>query len=131
MTAPDRVLPATLAWAVRLLFLEAAGLAALTAYLLFLDLTSVTVSVVVVVAVVLTVLTALGAAAVAVVARALGRAARGARGPAIVVQLFGIAGGGFLLQTGPAWLGLLLMALGGAVGLLVVLPPSTRALGLD
>jgi hypothetical protein len=129
VTAPDRVLPATLAWAVRLIVLEAAGLAALTAWLLYLDLTSGTISVAVAVA--LTVMTALGAAVVALVARALARAARGARGPTIVVQLFVIAGGGFLLQTGPAWLGLLLMALGVAVGLLTVLPPSTRALGLD
>jgi len=127
--APDAVPPATLAWAVRLLFLQAAGLAGLTAYLIYLDLTVDETSVLV--AVVLTVLTALGAVIVAIVARALARLARGARGPAIVVQLFVLAAGGFLLQTGPSWLGLLLMALAAAVGLLIVLPPSTRALGLD
>ena len=129
MTAPDTGVPATLAWAVRLLFLEAAGLAALTAYLIYLDLTADETSVVVAIA--LTVLTALGAIIVAIVGRALARLARGARGPAIVVQLFVLAAGGFLLQTGPLWLGLLLMGLGVAVGLLIVLPPSTRALGLD
>jgi hypothetical protein len=129
VTAGERTTPATLVWAVRLLLLEAAGLAALTVYLIVQDLTSETVSISV--AIVLTVMCALGAAAVAVVARALSRLARGARGPAIVVQLFVIASGGFLLQTGPAWLGLLLMALGLAAGLLTVLPPSTRALGLD
>jgi hypothetical protein len=121
--------PATLAWAVRLLFAEAAGLTGLTAYLGYLDLTSDTQSVAVAVA--LTVLAALGAAAVVIVARSLARLARGARGPSIVVQLFVIAAGGFLLQIGPLWLGLVLMALGVTVGLLVVLPPSTRALGLD
>jgi len=121
--------PATLAWAVRLIFLEAAGLAALTAYLIYLDLTADETSVIV--AVVLTVLTALGAVIVATVGRALARLARSARGPAIVVQLFVIAAGGFLLQTGPSWLGLLLIVLAAGVGLLIVLPPSTRALGLD
>jgi hypothetical protein len=114
---------------VRLLFLEAAGLAALTAYLIYLDLTAEQTSVAVAIA--LTVLTALGAVCVAIVGRALARLARGARGPAIVVQLFVLAAGGFLVQIGPLWLGLLLLALGVAVGLLIVLPPSTRALGLD
>jgi chromate transport protein ChrA len=114
---------------VRLLFVEAAGLAALTAYLIYLDLTAERTSVAVAIA--LTVLTALGAVCVAIVGRALARLARGARGPAIVVQLFVLAAGGFLAQIGPLWLGLLLLALGVAVGLLIVLPPSTRALGLD
>jgi Zn-dependent membrane protease YugP len=68
---------------------------------------------------------------VAVVARSLGRRRSGARGPAVVVQLMVIAAGGFLVQTGPLWLGLVLMALGLLVGLLIVLPSSTRALGVD
>jgi len=121
-------MPATLVWAVRLLLLQAAGLAVLTAYLIVLALTSGPVRVAVAVA--LIVLTALGAVAVAIVARLLGRRTQGARGPAIVVQLFVIASGGFLVQTGPLWLGLVLMALGLVVGLLIVLPPSTRALGV-
>jgi hypothetical protein len=120
---------ATLLWAVRLLFAEAAGLAVLTAYLLWLDLTAHAGSVPVAIA--LTVFAALGAVSVYVVARALGRRLAGARGPAIVVQLMIIASGGFFLQTGPAWAGLLLMALGALVGLLIVLPSSTRALGVD
>jgi len=121
--------PATLVWAVRLLFVEAAGLVALTAYLIVLDLTADAGSVPVAIA--LTVLAAIGAVSVAVVGRWLGRLAAGARGPAIVVQLMVIASGGFLVQTGPLWLGLILMALGLVVGLLIVLPPSTRALGVD
>jgi hypothetical protein len=126
---PDPGLPATLVWAVRLLLLEAAGLAALTAYLIYLDLTAGEAGVAVAVA--LTVLAALAAVVVAALGRALARRAKGARGPAVVVQLMVIATGGFLLQTGPAWLGLLVMALGAGVGVLLVLPPSTRALGLD
>jgi len=121
--------PATLVWAVRLLHLECAALAGLTGWLIVLDLTSPSVNVKMAIA--LTVFAALGVVAVFLVARALGRRTRGARGPAIVVQLFTIAAGGFLLQVGPVWLGLVLMALGLLVGLLIVLPPSTRALGVD
>jgi hypothetical protein len=121
--------PATLLWAVRLLYLECAGLAGLTVYLLILDLTSDDVRIGV--AAGLTVLAALGAVSVFIVARALGRLRPGARGPAIVVQLFVIAAGGFLIQVHPLWLGLVLMALGVLTGLLIVLPPSTRALGVD
>lgn len=121
--------PGTLTWAVRLLLLQAAGLAVLTAYLIIRLLTADDVHVGVAVA--LIVLAALGAAAIVVVARSLARRISGARGPAIVVQLFVIATGGFLIQTGPLWAGLLLILLGLLVGLLVVLPASTRALGVD
>ena len=120
---------ATLLWAVRLLFAEAAGLAVLTAFLIVLDLTGHPESVTLAIA--LTVSAAIGVVFVYLVARALARRMSGARGPAIVVQLMIIASGGFLLQTGPAWAGLLLMALGASVGLLIVLPSSTRALGVD
>jgi len=121
--------PATLGWAIRLLYLECAGLAALTAYLVVLDLTSGNLQVAMAAA--LTVLAALAAVCVFFVARALGRLAAGARGPGIVVQLFVIATGGFLIQVNPLWLGIVLMALGVLTGLLIVLPPSTRALGVD
>jgi hypothetical protein len=120
---------ATLLWAVRLLFAEAAGLAVLTAFLVVLDLTGQAESVTLAIA--LTVAAAIGVVFIYLVARALGRRMAGARGPAIVVQLMIIASGGFLLQTGPAWAGLVLMALGALVGLLIVLPSSTRALGVD
>jgi hypothetical protein len=125
----DSTIPPALLWAARLMFLEAAGLAALAAYLVFRLLTAEDVHIGVASA--LIVMAILAAVAVAVVGRSLGRRIRGARGPAIVVQLFVIASGGFLLQTGPAWAGLLLMALGLLVGLLIVLPASTRALGVD
>ena len=121
--------PATLVWAVRLLYAEAAGLAGLTAYLVVLDLTVETASVPVAIA--LTVLAALGTLFAFLVARALSRRAAGARGPAVVIQLMVIATGGFLLQIGPRWAGLLLLVLGVLIGVLVVLPPTSRALGLD
>lgn len=116
-------------WAVRLLFAEFAGLAVLTAYLIVLDLTAEAGSIAV--AVSLTVLAALGAAAVFLIARGLARRSARARGPAIVVQLFVIATGGFLLQTGPPWAGLALMVWGVGVAVLCLLPVTTAALGLD
>jgi hypothetical protein len=121
--------PATLLWAVRLLYLESTGLAGLTIYLVVLDLTSDGLQIGA--AIGLTVLAALGALSVFYVGRALGRLTAGARGPAIVVQLFVIAAGGFLIQVHPLWAGLALMLLGVLTGLLIVLPPSTRALGVD
>jgi uncharacterized membrane protein YhaH (DUF805 family) len=121
--------PATLVWAVRLLYLECAGLVGLAVYLVVLDLISVDLQIGLAVA--LTVLPVLGAVAVFFVARALGRRRVHARGPAIVVQLFVIAAGGFLIQVDPVWLGVVLMALGVLAGVLIVLPQSTRALGVD
>jgi hypothetical protein len=121
--------PATLVLAVWLLYLECAGLAGLTVYLVVLDVTSDDLQLGLAVA--LTVLAALGAAAVLLVARGLHRRKVRARGPAIVVQLFVIAAGGFLVQVHPLWLGLVLMALGALTGVLTLLPPSTRALGVD
>jgi hypothetical protein len=121
--------PASLVWAVRLLYLQAAGLAALTVWLVVLDITRNAPEIAVAIA--LTVLAALGAAGVFLVARALGRGSVHARGPAIVVQLFVIAAGGFLIQVHPVWLGVVMMALGVLVGVLIVLPSTTRALGVD
>jgi hypothetical protein len=125
----DKTGAGTLVWAVRLLFAEAVGLAVLTAYLIVLDLTADAGSVPVAIA--LTVLAAIGVAFVYFVASALGKRRLGARGPAVLIQLMIIASGGFLLQTGPVWGGVVLIVLGAVVGLLIVLPPSTRALGVD
>jgi hypothetical protein len=121
--------PATLVWAVRLLYLQCAGLIALTVWLIVLDVTQNAPEIAVAIA--LTVLAAVGAAGVFFVGRALGRGAVHARGPAIVVQLFVIAAGGFLIQVHPVWLGVALMALGVLAGVLIVLPSTTRALGVD
>ena len=129
MTPRELDSPATLVWAVRLLLAEAVALVALAAYLVVLDLTADTTSIAVAVA--LTGFAAVAAVAVVLVARALARRSAHARGPANVVQLFVIASGGFVLQTGTAWIGALLMAFGIGVGLLCVVPPTTRALGLD
>jgi hypothetical protein len=121
--------PATLLWAVRLLYLQCAGLTALTAYLVVLSFTGSDVHVGM--AAGLIVFTALVAVSVYFLARGLSRRAKGTRGPSIVVQLFLIAAGGFLIQVDPVWLGAALLALGALTGTLIVLPPSTRALGVD
>jgi hypothetical protein len=117
--------PVTLRGAVGLLFLEAAGLVALTVALIV-EVARTRTSV----AIGLAVMAAIAAVAVFFVARALGQLRRGSRGPAIVVQLFVIASGGFLVQTSPLWLGILLIVLGAIIGVLIVLPSSTRALGI-
>ncbi|MFI5889151.1 hypothetical protein ACIA5D_03420 [Actinoplanes sp. NPDC051513] len=131
MTGENAVVdkPASLIWAVRLLYLETAGLAALTVWLVVLDITRNVPEIAVAIA--LTVLAALGAGGVFLVGRSLDRRSLHARGPAIVVQLFVIAAGGFLIQVHPVWLGVVLMALGVLVGVLIVLPSTTRALGVD
>lgn len=112
-----------------MLYLQSAGLAALTAYLIVLDLTRD--QVVIAIAASLTVMAALAAAAVFLIARALGRRAVRARGPAVVVQLFLLATGGFLIQYGTIWAGVTLLALGTLTAALILVPPSSRALGVD
>jgi hypothetical protein len=119
----------TLDWGVRLLYLQSAGLAVLTAYLIVLDLTRG--EVVIAIAVSLTVMAALAAAAVFLVARALARRSVRARGPAVVVQLFLLATGGFLVQYGTLWAGVALLVLGAVTAALILVPPSSRALGVD
>jgi hypothetical protein len=121
--------PATLAWAVRLLHLESVALAALTGVLVYLDVTGGALHVGM--AIGLTLFAALAAVAVFFVARGLGRRVSGYRGPAIGVQLFVIATGGFLVQVDPRWLGVVLILFGVLTALLIVLPASTRALGAD
>ncbi|WP_436526675.1 hypothetical protein [Actinoplanes sp. HUAS TT8] len=119
----------SLDWGVRLLYLQSLGMAAFTAYLIVLDLTSDDVNLGV--AASLTVMAALAAVVVFLVARALGRRKVRARGPAVVVQLFLLAVGGSRIQVGPLWLGILLLILGATTAVLVLLPASGRALGVD
>jgi hypothetical protein len=120
---------ATLDWGVRLLYLQGAGLGALTAYLIVLDLPRD--DIVVAVAASLTVMCALAAASVFLIARALGRRSVRARGPAVVVQLFLLATGGFLIQYGTVWMGVVALILGALTAALILVPPSSRALGVD
>ena len=127
MPGPDRT-PGTLRAAVLLLLVEAAALAVLTAYLLVMDVISDPTALSVAIA--LTVFTALCAAAVAAVARALRRRSAGARGPAIVVQLMLSVTAAFLVQGGAGWLGFPVLVTALTTGVLLLLPPTTQALGL-
>ncbi|BEL11517.1 hypothetical protein Q0Z83_097080 [Actinoplanes sichuanensis] len=119
----------TLEWGVRLLYLQGIGLSALTAYLIVLDLTRD--EVVIAVAASLTVMAALAAASLFLIARALGRRSVRARGPAVVVQLFLLATGGFLVQYGTVWAGVGLLVFATVTAGLILVPPSSRALGVD
>ncbi|WP_255657714.1 hypothetical protein [Actinoplanes sp. L3-i22] len=126
---PVTSVAATLDWGVRLLYLQSVGMAGLTAYLIVLDLTSHDANLGV--AASLTGMAALAAVVIFFVARGLGRRKVRARGPAVVVQLFVLATGGFLVQLGPVWLGLVLLVLGAITAVLVLVPASSRALGVD
>jgi hypothetical protein len=120
---------ASLEWGVRLLYLQSAGLAALTVYLIVLIV--IRDDFMIAVAASLTVMAALAAVAVLAIARALGRRAVRARGPAVVVQLFLLATGGFLIQYGTLWMGVAALILGALTATLILVPPSSRALGVD
>jgi hypothetical protein len=111
-----------------LLLGEAVALAGVTAFLVYEDLTAPATSLVVAVGV--TVFAAAGVAALLALARALSRRRAGARGPAIVLQLMLLGVGYSMTQGGLGWLGVLLIVLGVLVSMLLLSPPTTRALGL-
>ena len=128
-SAPDAALPVTLRWAVRLLYVEAAAVAAMTAFLIYSDLTATAGDPRAAIGV--TVFAALGAVALAAIGRSLGRRRAGTRGPAIVLQVMFLMIGFYLALGGLAWAGVPLMILALAVGGLIVSPTTTRALGLS
>jgi hypothetical protein len=127
---PDRPddRPATLRWAIWLLLGEAVALGLLTLYLLYEDLTADATDLAL--ALLITAFAALGTVALVLLARALGNRRPGARAPAIVLQLMLLPVGYYMIGGGLAWLGVPLMALGIAVCVLLVSPPTTRALGV-
>jgi hypothetical protein len=120
--------PPTLRAAVWLLFAEAAGLVALTAYLGYSDLTDDANDIAS--ALLLTVFAALGALALFFLGRTLARGRAGARGPAIVVQLMLLPVGYYMTQGGLGWLGIPLIALALLVCGLLLAPASSKALGV-
>ncbi|MFI5906822.1 hypothetical protein [Dactylosporangium sp. NPDC051541] len=125
--APEQT-PATLRWAVRLLLVEGAALAAVTLWLIYLDLTSDAASVQGAVSV--TVYLALMTVCFLGIGFALQRRRRWARGPGIVVSMLQMPIGLTMLQTGSAWLGAPLFVLG-LTGAVLLFAPATRvALGV-
>jgi uncharacterized membrane protein YhaH (DUF805 family) len=121
-------LPPTLRWAVWLLWAEAVGLAALTAYLVYESLTATAndrSS-----ALFVTLFAAVGAVILVLLGRALARRRPAARAPAIVLELMLLPVGYYMTQGGMGWLGIPLIALGLLVCGLLLSPPSTKALGV-
>ena len=116
--------PATLRWAVRLLFVQAIAVAAVVALLLYEDLTARASSARG--AVLVTVYAAMIAGILGLLGLALRRRRAWARGPAIVLQLLFLPIGYYLVAGGLPWLGLPVIAIGlGGAGAL--LAPATRA----
>jgi hypothetical protein len=119
-------LPASLTWAIRLLWAEAAGLAVLTVFLVYENLTAERTDLAS--ALFVTVFAAAGAAALAFLGRLLAQRRAGARAPAIVLQLMLVPVGYYMAQAGMGWLGIPLIALGLVVCGLMLTPSSTNAL---
>lgn len=126
-TAPERA-PATLRWAVRLLFLEGAGLALLTLLFVYYDVTGEWTAAEI--ALSTTGYLALMTVLFLSVAVALHRRRRWARGPGIVAQMLQMPIGWTMLTHGQPLIGAPLFALGLA-GAILLFAPSTRiALGI-
>ena len=119
----------TLQWAVRLLFLQAAGLAVVTALLVYLNLTAKWTTAQM--ALSTTGYVALMTAAFTFVAVSLARRKRWARGPAIVFELLQVPIGYTMLTNGLPQVGAPVLLLGLAGAVLLLAPATRRALGLD
>jgi hypothetical protein len=126
-TEPERA-PATLRWAVRLLLLEGAGLAALTVLFVYFDVTSAWTAAEM--ALSSTGYLALMTVIFIGVAVALHRRRRWARAPGIVAQMLQMPIGWTMLTQGQPYVGAPLFALG-LLGAILLFAPSTRiALGV-
>lgn len=120
------VLPATLRWAVRLLWVEVAAVAAAVVLLLYQDLVGTAADLANALA--LTGFVAIGGAALAGLTVALTRRRARARAPAIVLQLLAVMTGYLMVTAGQWWLGLPVGALGVVVTSLLVAPSTSAAL---
>ena len=119
-------MPASLIWAIRLLWAEAAGLAVLTVFLVYENLTATRTDLAS--GLFVTVFAAAGAAALVFLGRLLAQRRAGARAPAIVLQLMLVPVGYYMAQAGMGWLGIPLIVLGLLVCGLMLTPASTNAL---
>lgn len=66
-----------------------------------------------------------------VLAYSLAAGRRWARGPALVLELMLLAVGYFMITAGVVWAGVLVIALGLGVGVLLVLPSTRESLGIE
>lgn len=129
MTKPaQRVPTVTVRWATRLLFVEAAAVSAAALFLLYEDITTTGYNTKL--AIFITGYTAAYAVAFIVAAVALARRKRWSRGPALVLNLFLLPIGYFMVMGGLWWLGVILIAYGLAVGVLLATPSTADALGI-
>jgi hypothetical protein len=124
----DRLLPAPLVWAVRLLYAEAVGVAGVAAYLGYEDVTGTATDLAA--AIVVTLSTVALAVVLGGLAYALSRCRPWARGPVVVLQLILVPIGYYLATGGWVWIGIPVALVGLVVAGLLVTPSSTKALGV-
>jgi hypothetical protein len=122
------VVPATLRWAVWLLYAEALAVAVVTGLLLYAALTqkAVTTSTAITVVVFMAGLAALLALLGALLARRKGAA----RAPAIVLELLFLPIGYYVVEGGVPWLGVPLMVVGLVCSALLFAPATREFLGI-
>jgi hypothetical protein len=134
VTEPDeagqaiRARPAPLAWAVWLLYAEAAAVGLLAGYLVYEDVTGTATDLRD--AILVTLYAVAMAGALAGLAYALSRCQPWARGPVVALQLIMVPIGYYLATGGKPWLGVPVAVLGLVVAGLLVTPSSTKALGV-
>lgn len=124
----ERAVPATLRWAVWLLYVEALGAAVVTGFLLYASLTQKAAtlgSAVSVVAFMAGMAVLLGLLGVL-----LSRRKAAARAPAIVLEMLFLPIGYYVVQGGLPWLGIPLMAAGLVCASLLLAPSSRGYLGV-
>ena len=119
----------TLAWAVRLLLLQATALAAVTVFLVYLNVTANWTTAEM--ALSTTGYVALMTVAFFFVGISLAKRRRWARGPAIVIELLQIPIGYTMLTGGLPAVGAPVLVLGIAGAVLLLAPATRRELGLD
>ena len=126
MASVSITLPTPLRWAIRLLWVEVAALAATVLFLLYQDVAGAAASLSDALAV--TGFVAVTGAALAGLTVALSRRKARARAPVIVLQLIAVMTGYLLITSGHVWLGVPVGALGVAVTSLLVAPATSEAL---
>jgi hypothetical protein len=123
-----RAAPVTLKWAVWLLALETVVVVAATGYLLYEDLTGTAQNQGL--ATFMTWYTGAYAVGFALATWGLVRRSRWARTPALVLNLFGVPIGYYMVQEGLWWLGLPVIGYSLVVAWLLVAAPTREALGI-
>jgi hypothetical protein len=121
-------LPTTLAWAVRLLYGEAAVVGIIAIYLAYEDVAGGAADLRA--AIFVTLYAAAMAAVLGGLAFALSRLRPWARGPAVALQLMLLPIGYYMTIGGLPWFGVPVGLVGLVVGGLLVMPSSARALGI-